>query len=370
MKIGCTRSDLIGAIQIVSKAVASKPQTPIMSGIYMKAENGTLELQANNHDTGLKITMEVDVIEAGTIVLPGRYLQEVVRKLPGEKVVITLIKEKGIVELESKPAKFMLRVMNVDDWPQVNELEDGTEFTVKDSVLKEMIRKTSFACSNDDTRPVFTGCYLTTKDSTMVMVGTNTHRLSVKNTTLDEPVPETKAIIPAKILNDLLSFLADDMPTDIRISCTKNQIGFWYENIYLISRVIEGNYPEYQRAIPSSFKTTVHLDANELRAATDRVSLIARSDDYNIMRCEFYDNKLRISSTNIEIGEAEEIIGCDMEGPEVDISFNSNYIIDALKIMDSEKLKLCLNEPLTPMGVYEDGNDGFTYIVTPVRTAR
>ena len=177
-----------------------------------------------------------------------------------------------------------------------------------------------------------------------------------------------KIIIPAKILNEFTHIFNSEIPTDIQISCTHNKISFSYENIYVISRLIEGQFPDYNRVIPKEFKTHVNINKNEFQSALDRVSLISRSGDYNIIHFEFVDNIVRISSDNPNIGKAEETINVDIEGPGINISFNAKYIIDVLKAIDAENFIFSFNQPLTTASITQRDNKNFVYVVTPVRT--
>ena len=238
---------------------------------------------------------------------------------------------------------------------------------MESSLIKDLIRKTSFACATDDSRPVFTGCFLSVEDSTLTMVATNMHRLSVKNILLPERVGETSLIIPSKTLNDLMHIMGGS--SDVRIFCTSRQVSFEFGGVYIISRLIEGKFPAYQGVIPKSFETEVTVKTSELGAAVDRVSLISRANEYNIVRFAFGQGQLHISSNNPEIGNAEEVLEAAIEGPDVNIAFNAQYITDVLKNLDSEDCRIALNHSLGAAAIHDGDDDTFIYVVTPVRTA-
>ena len=183
MKITCNKNELTNALQIVARAVATKPQTPILSGIYLRAEGTTLELQATNYEIGLVARIEADIEEPGELTVGGRYFQEVVRKLPGENVKLAGTAEEKIVHIESAMAKFTLLSMNAAEFPTIQPLEGNLDFAIKDNILRDLIKKTVFACSTDEARPVFTGCSLEVTENKVTMAATNTHRLSVKSET-------------------------------------------------------------------------------------------------------------------------------------------------------------------------------------------
>ena len=369
MKLSCPKKELMNAIQIVSKAVSSKQQMPILSGIYLKASEGTLELQATNYELGIIVKIRADVDNPGQIVLSGRYLQEVIRKLPGDMVQITLNKEANIVQLKSNKSNFTLLNMNPSEFPTIQFLEGNVEFSISSSILYNLIKKTVFSCSNDDSRPVFTGCYMEVNDITVTMAATNMHRLAIKTETFPDSIGNIKIIIPSKSLNELLHIINPDIPTDVHVSCSHNKISFSFDNIYMTSRLIEGAFPNYQSVIPKESATVVHINTEEFSAAVDRVSLISRSNEYNVIRLAFSKGQIHISSNNPEIGNAEETVSASVEGPDVNIAFNATYITDVLKNIDTEECIFYLNKSLNPLSIREKDNDTFLYVATPVRTA-
>lgn len=368
MKFTCQKNELVQAIQNVSKAVASKPQMPILSGIYLKAKEGQLELQATDYEIGMICHIQADVSVPGAIVLSGRYLQEVTRRLPGETVNFAYDHEANIAKINSNAANFTLLSLSAREFPVIQHLTGNLDFQIRNNVLQEIVKKTVFACSNDEARPVFTGCQLEVHDAGMTMAATNTHRLAVKQELLDENIGNIKVIIPSKVLNELLRIIASEIPTNVHVISSYNQISFEYEGIYLTSRLIEGQFPDYHRVIPSAFATKVTLDTADFLSAVDRVSLISRAGDYNIIRLEFTEGQVRISSNNPEIGQAEEIVPASVDGPEVNIAFNAKYVTDVLKNLDSKSFLFSLNQSLQPAAIREENDDTFTYVVTPVRT--
>lgn len=368
MKITCAKSELTNAMQIATKAVASKPQTPILSATYMKAENGVLEIHATNNEIGLLCRTQADVERPGEIAINGRYFLDVIRKMPGDSVTIDFNKDENIVYINSNQANFTLRSMNAAEFPKVKPIESNVDFTIKDNVLRSLIKKTVFACAKDESRPVFTGCYLDINDSKVTMAATNMHRLAVKYEQFPEQLGNIKIIIPSSTLLELMHNLNSDIPSDIKVSCNFNQISFAFDDIYMTSRLIEGAYPDYQHVIPKEHATLVTLDSAEFNSAVDRVSLISRGGDYNIVKLDFSNGQLKITSYNPEVGTAEETIPAAIEGPDITLSFNGQYLMDVLKVIDSKNCELRLTQPLAPMTVKEEKDDAFIYVVTPVRT--
>ena len=369
MKFTCQKTELVQALQIVSKAAASKPQMPVLSGIYLKAEQNQLELQATDYEIGIICHIEADVEEAGTIVLSSRYFQEVTRSLPGETVSFLYDAAAQITRITSASANFQLMNMPANEFPTIPQLTGTLSFKIKDNVLKDLIKKTAFACSTDEARPVFTGCLLEVGESAVTMVATNTHRLAFKKENLENLNGSIKIIIPARILSELQRIMVSEIPEEVQIICTYNQISFAFDNLYLTSRLIEGQFPDYHRVIPTDFKTRVTLDTAAFLAAVDRVSLIARAGEYNVIRLEFGAGQVHIFSNNPEIGQAEENVPAVIDGPDVNIAFNAKYVTDVLKTITSDQFYFSLNQTLNPAAIREMDNELFIYIVTPVRTA-
>lgn len=369
MKFTCTKSDLVQAVQIVAKAVSSKPQMPVLSGIYLKAENNKIELQATDYEIGITCQVDANVTESGSIVLSGRYFQEVARRLPGDTVSLEFNREEQTVRILSDSANFNLLSLPSAEFPVIKPLAGNTTFSIRDNIFRDLIKKTVFACSADEARPIFTGCLLEVHGSDMIMAATNTHRLAVKREILDNFTGNIKIIIPAKILNELLRIMTSEIPTNITINCTYNQISFAFDNVYVTSRLIEGQFPDYQRVIPPQFATKIKINTHAFQSAVDRVSLISRSGDYNIIRLYFKNNQVCITSNNPDIGKAEETVAASIDGPELDIAFNAKYVTDVLKCIEGDEFTFSFNQPLSPAALRPLEDDNFTYVVTPVRTA-
>ena len=371
MKIRCEKRELVQAIQTVLKAIPSRPQIPILSGIYIKAYDNYIEMQGTDYEIGIICKINAIIDEEGTIVLPGKYFYEVTRTLPGEFVEIKNNENDNSVNIKSNSAQFNLLNMPKNEFPIIEQLNGNINFTLKNNIFLNFIKKTSFACAVDDgnNRPVFTGCLLDINENNIIMTATNMHRLALIRENIENITTENiKLIIPAKILNEFQHIFASEITSDIKISCTANKISFSYENIYVTSRLIEGQFPDYNRVIPKDFKTHVLINKNDFQSALDRVSLISRSGEYNIIHFEFIDNIVRITSDNPNIGKAEETINVNIDGPGINISFNARYIMDVLKTIDSESFIFSFNQPLTTASIMQENNNNFTYVVTPVRT--
>jgi len=367
MKISCTKDSLNHAIQTVQKAIATKTPMPILTGIYVSASDTKLELQATNYEIGISCTIDAIVEEPGNIVLSGRYFQEIIRKLPGDTIEISSSSEDRTIKITSNQAQFNLLSLPAEEFPVLHKPTSDTVLTVKDNILRELIKKTVFACANDESKPIFTGGLLEINQHNITMAATNTHRIAIKKDFLGHNINIVKMIIPAKILNELARIMISDIPMDVTIYYQKNHVSFSFDNVYILSRLIEGNFPDYNKVIPPNFATTITIKTNDFMDAVERVSLLARDTDYNIIKLAFNNDCVIITSNNPDIGKACETVPITMQGNEIEIAFNAKYVTDILKNITSDKLIFSLNTPLSPASIRPTDDETYNYIITPVR---
>ena len=369
MKFSCLKSELVQALQIAGRSVASKPQTPILSGIYLNANDDTLEVQATDYEIGVILQVKAEVEKEGEIVVSGRYFYEVVRTLPNEEVVVEYDRSTEIIKISSGKSTFTLLSMKAADFPKITHIREGKRFTINSVVLKELIRRTIFSCATDETRPLFMGTLLEVEGNKARMVATNSHRLAFDEGRIESEMAELRQyVIPKRILEEVQHILSSEIPEKVEVTCTQSEMSFKTERLYITTRLIEGRYPEYRRAIPSEFSKRVILSTAEFLSAVSRVGLIARSSEYNTIKLMFNMGEVHIYSDNPVVGKAEETVQASIEGEDIGIAFNSSYLIDVLKILNSESFILELNDSLKPALIREPDNEDFLYVITPVRT--
>lgn len=375
MKFTCTRKDIVEAIQVVSKGLApAKSDQPMLSTIYLHAHDTILEVQTNNYEIGVVYYLPATVDEPGKIALSGKYFQEVIRKLPDDIVRISYDDESHLATIRSGAANFTLLSLDAELFPVVEELKDGElKCTLSSDVFNSLVKQTVSACSTSDSRPIFTGCNLQIDRTKLSMQATDTHQLALKNAEVEDAIDtqgETKSlIIPAKTLNGVMKdSTLGGLYTDIKIVSDYKQIGFEFDNIYIRSRLIEGNFPSLDNVIPEDFSTEVTVKIASLLNAVDRVSLISREDQLRIVNLDFKMGEVHISSDNKEVGSAEEIIPIKIDGSEIKIAFDSRFLLNALKALNGEFGRLSIAGDLRPMMLREKENEDFRYVITPVRT--
>lgn len=358
------------AVQSVQKAVATKTPLPILTGIYLSASNNRLELQATDYEIAISCSIEANVEQPGKVVVSGRYFQELVRRLPGETVEISSSQEDSTVRISCNSANFNLLNLPAEEFPVIERIQSSTNtFTIKDNVLRDLIKKTVFACATDESRPIFTGGLFEAENDSIKMVGTNTHRLALKKDTITPIEVPAKLIIPAKILNELARTLNSDTPIDVTVSWEKGNVAFAFDDIYLKSRLIEGTFPDYNRVIPPAFETVVSFETHLFLDAAERVSLMAKDGDYNIVKFRFEQDSIILSSNNPDVGKASETVASVMQGQPIEIAFNAKYMTDILKNLGCDKATISLNTSVSPACVKPADSDKYTYVITPVRTS-
>ena len=368
MHITFPKANLQKAINVLQKVSQNKTSSNLPGAIYITTKNGQVELQGNDFELGIRLTIDGDIKEPGTLVVGSRYFQELIRKLPGDTIELYKPEDGNSLTITSGSSEFNLVTLHPDDFSLVEQIHDQDHVNIDSFAMKELIDLTNYAAATDEDRPVFTGALLEIKENEVTMVATDTHRMAVKKITIDEPATTPmRAIIPTKTLAEVSRLLPTDNPAMINIIWNRTQIVFNFESIYIISRLIEGTYPEYEKVIPSQFDSSAVIDRREFAGAVDRVSLLAKDISYNVIRYDWAESNVILSTQNTEIGMAKEDVAVEFKGTPFTISFNGRYISDILRHSTGDNIHLFLKQN-GPVVIRQDNNPNYTYVVTPVRT--
>ena len=368
MHITFPKANLQKAINVLQKVSQNKTSSNLPGAIYITTKNGQVELQGNDFELGIRLTIDGDIKEPGTLVVGSRYFQELIRKLPGDTIELYKPEDGNSLTITSGSSEFNLVTLHPDDFSLVEQIHDQDHVNIDSFAMKELIDLTNYAAATDEDRPVFTGALLEIKENEVTMVATDTHRMAVKKITIDEPATTPmRAIIPTKTLAEVSRLLPTDNPAMINIIWNRTQIVFNFESIYIISRLIEGTYPEYEKVIPSQFDHSAVIDRREFAGAVDRVSLLAKDISYNVIRYDWAESNVTLSTQNTEIGMAKEDVAVEFKGTPFTISFNGRYISDILRHSTGDNIHLFLKQN-GPVVIRQDNNPNYTYVVTPVRT--
>ncbi|KGF46477.1 DNA polymerase III subunit beta [Veillonella montpellierensis DNF00314] len=368
MNILFPKENLQKAINVLQKVSQNKTNSNLPGAIYITTKQNQVELQGNDFELGIKITIDATIIEPGTLVVGSRYFQELIRKLPSDTIQLQQQEGTNTLKITAASSDFSLVTLHQNDFSLVEQIHDEHHIDIYSMDLKELITLTNYAAATDDDRPVFSGALLEINNNEITMVATDTHRMAVKKITIPESAAtSTRFIIPTKTLAEVSRLLPVDAPSIIRIIWNRTQIVFLFDSIYIISRLIEGIYPDYTKVIPAQFDSSAIVNRREFAGAVDRVSLLAKDISYNVIRYDWHEQHVILSSQNSEVGMAKEEVPCEFKGKPFTISFNGRYISDILRHSTGELIHLYLKEN-GPVVIRQDNNSNYTYVVTPVRT--
>ncbi|BAU26270.1 DNA polymerase-3 subunit beta [Aneurinibacillus soli] len=378
MEFTIQRDQFTHAINTVSKAVSSRTTIPILTGIKIVAHEDGIILTASDSDISIEqyIPAEsgehqwIENITPGSIVLPSRFLGEIVRKLPGEQVTIS-VHDRFVTTISSGRSQFNLNGMNAEDYPRLPQIEENQVLSMPADLLKTMIRQTVFAVATTETRPILTGVMWSLENGELTFVATDSHRLTTRKATVESAAGLSfhNVVIPGKSLLELSKILSDDDKL-VDIVITDNQILAKVNQILFYSRILDGTYPDTSRIIPQNMKTEMILSTKEFLGAIERASLLARDGKNNVVRLFTRpDGVIEISSNIPEVGTVtEEIVPSSTEGEDVKISFNAKYMIDSLRVVDSTEIRIGFTGAMSPFIIRPTDHDWILHLILPVRT--
>lgn len=370
MRLKLKKEDLNRGLQAVQKVAQNKSNNiSSENGLLIKATQGIIEFQANDYDMGIKVVVPGIIEEPGRAFLANPYLMELTRRLPSDEIEIIKTDADTQLLIRGGKLKFECLTMNPDDFTEVEMVQNGySSFTTTSTVMKDLIDNTSYACATDIARPIFMGTYLDVEGDQMTMVATDTHRLAMKTTTLDEPLENPlQAVIPSRLLAEISRQLPTDVPETVEITAVRNYLAVQFGNVYIRTRLIEGEFPNYRRVVPSNFKCNVIVNRAEFTGAVERASIVAKDAQYNVINFVVADNQIKLMSQHPDYGTVEDYVPCQMEGEELDISFNGKFILDILKHCHSDEVVLKSKEN-SPMLVQDKDDTSCIFVVTPMRT--
>ena len=359
MKFICEKANLLKAINSVVRGVSSRTTMPILEGILIQTNDNQVKLTTYDLELGIEYVINCEVIEQGNTVVTASVFSEIIRKLPDTEISIT-VDEKDLLVIECEGSLYKLATMNPLEFPELPQIDEENSVELEQNTLKDMIRKTIFAVSIETHRPIFTGCLFEIKDNKINVVAVDGYRLGWKSKFLEEKVNDFKVVIPGKTLNEVNKIISDSFEK-VKISIAKNQALFEMENCKIVTRLLEGEFLDYERVIPKNWETRIRVNKKELQECFERVSLISMS---TIEKERKYPVKV-----SIEIGKI--VISCKNqagEGKNLEVGFNPKYFLDALKAIEEEEVFVEFGSSLSPSiikSVEETGD--YVYMILPIR---
>ena len=361
MKIKAAREVLIEGIQKVQNVITSRATLPILSHILIETQHDAIRLTATDLDIGITCVIPVDIQEQGAITIPAKRLSDIIKELPDEQVEIST-KKNNLVFIETKSCQFKIMGLGREEFPRLPELHDKQVVKLKQALLKEMLALTAFAVSFDESRYVLNGILVKMGGTSLSMVATDGKRLALLERALSKAVDhEVSIIVPIKTIQELNRNLKDE--GEISLVLGGNQILFDLGPVIIISRLIEGEFPDYRQVIPPPSEYKISAPREQLLLAVRRAALLA-TPDYQAVKWEVFKNKLVISKSTPDIGESREEMNVEYHGKELVIGFNPTYLIDVLKNISQDTVEVEVVDSEKP-GVIRI--DGYVYIVLPMR---
>lgn len=379
MNFTINRSAFISQLNNVLRAISSKTTIPILTGLKMVVNEDNIVLTGSNSDITIESVINANdaendlTIEAtGAIVLPARFFSDIVKKLPDKKVTIEVTS--GFqADITSGSAKFQINGQDAENFPHLPEIETNKSVTLPNDILKEVIRQTVIAVSKQESRPILAGVHMTLKDGVLTAVATDSHRLAQRKVVLEniDNNIDFDVIIPGKSMEEL-SGMISDVHEDVQMQVTENQVLFIFGNTHFYSRLLEGNYPETSQLIPQTADTTVELEAGTFLSSIERASLLSHESRNDVVKLSLKPSEslVRISGDSPDIGTVEEkVVTSALDGNDLEISFNPNYMKDALRSFGQATIKISFTSPLRPFTlVPTEDQENFVHLITPVRT--
>ena len=368
MKIVCYKDTLLKALNSVIKGVASKTTNPILEGILIQTNENQVKLTTYDMELGIEYIIDSDVKEQGSTVVNAIMFSEIIRKLPDSEIYITL-NSNNLLEIECEGALYKLTTMNPDEFPELPKIEIENSIDLEQNMLKNMIRKTIFAVSTEENRPIFTGCLFEVENNKLNVVAVDGFRLALRSIYLPVKVNDFKAVIPGKTLNEVNKILLDSFET-IKIGVAKNQALFEMENCKIVTRLLDGEFLNYSSVIPENWETRIRVDRKNIQDCFERISLISASaiekeKKYPVKVCVDI-GKVIISCTN-QTGDAKEEIYCATEGQNLEAGFNPKYFLDALRAIDDPEIYVDFGTSISPCIIRPIDDGDYIYMILPIR---
>ena len=365
MKITCSREELTQKLGVVSRGVSTRTAVQILGGILLKAEAGRLLLAATDMELSLRASLEAQVEGEGAVVVPGRLLVELARLLPDSQVTIEQRAEEGVIHISSGSFESRLNTFTAEDFPRLPEADGLERHTVDREALLVTIARVGRSASRDESRPVLTGVLVRFEPGKLVMAATDSYRLSVKETVLEGTVPELEAIVPARALTELARI--GQGAELIELGVHENQVIFGVDGIWLTTRRIDGQFPNYKQLIPESFEYEVALPRDEVLDVVRRIAVMAQRN--SPLRLRFAEGELTVSARTQDVGEAQESLPAAFSGEPLEIGFNAEFLRDGIDSVTGETVRFRLISPLRPCVLQAEGSDDFLYLIMPIRLA-
>lgn len=365
MKFTCNTKQLCEGCSNVMRAVSTKVTIPTIEGILMECGSNTLSLTGYDFEFGINTTMEANVVEAGAIVIHAKVLSDIIRKLPDGNVTFDI--SGTSVSIISGAAQYNIMGIDADDYPELPSVSGGYPLFLNQGVLSNMVSQTVFAVAdNESSKPVYTGLKFELTLNQLKLIGVDGFRLAIRTETVKYDGEDISFIVPKKTIRELIKLLSIDSENEVSISVGKRHIVFEIENYSIISRLLDGEFLDYNASIPKTASTTVLINTNDAIKCIERTLPVIENDKKNPIRCLFDGDEMRVSTVS-SLGRVVDYTHANVSGDRVEIGFNSKFILDALHAADTDQVRLELNSAISPAKVMPMNDESFLFLVLPMR---
>ena len=368
MKFVCEKDKILKALNSVIKAVATKTTMPILEGILIQTNDNEIKFTTYDLEIGIEYIMEAEIKEQGSTVVNAIMFSEIMRKLPDAEINITL-NESNLLVIECEGSLYKLATMNPNEFPELPKIVVENSITLEQNTLKNMIRKTIFAVSIEENRPIFTGCLFQTIENKLNVVAVDGFRLAWNSTTLTNKTNDFSAVIPGKTLNEVNKIILDSFEL-VKIGVSKNQALFEMDKCKIVTRLLDGEFLNYNNVIPENWETRIRINKSNLQDCFERISLISASvaekEKKYPVKVVVDIGKITISCTN-QTGDAKEEMFVSTEGKNLEAGFNPKYFLDALKVIDDEEVFVDFGSSISPCIIRPVDEGDYTYMILPIR---
>lgn len=367
MRLTVARADLSEALAVAGRGLSSRSTLPILSGVMITATSqGAVTIEATDLEVSVrKVLLLVAVERSGAVVVSGKLLGDIVRSLPEAAVGLSV--EDGILSVSCLQSSFALRTLPAEDFPRFPETTLEQSVALPARTVSDIVKHVARAVSRDETRPVLTGILLTIEGNTVRMAATDSYRLAVKDSLVEEgeSLEDVQVIVPGKVMEEVARLAPES--ESIRIGLNENQAVFTFADTEFVARRIQGSFPNYKQLIPKETETNVTVNRNEIMSAVKRVSLLAQHNAPVRVSVNVEDQTVNVSAQTTDVGDASEDVMATIEGKDVEIAFNHGFLLDGLAASDAESLRIGIVSPLKPGVITNPTDAGFLYLIMPVR---
>jgi DNA polymerase III subunit beta len=370
VKLSVMQENLARGLSVVSRAVSNRSTLPVLANVLLKTEDAGLKLTATNLEIGITYWVPGKIETDGATTVPAKLLTDLVNSLPAGDRVDLELQAGDVLHLRCGRFESHIKGIDADEFPAIGAAGERPTTRIAQNVLRRALAETAFAAASDEARPILTGVLAKFEGDQLTLAAADNYRIAVKTIPILDAVPETSVVVPARALNELARILADvEDPVEVVLAGGRNQILFHLDGIDLVSRLIDGQFPNYQQVVPQSHTTRAILDREELLRAVRPAALIAH-ESANIVKLQVNtESEPGITvSANAEVGDHVGQVEAAVEGDGTTIAFNARYLADVLTNVTADQFALELNGPLSP-GVFKPvGDDHYIHVVMPVRT--